>query len=371
MSIVYLDKPETFTQNVAFSDDSGYKIHPNLVTWCVFDSSGVEVAGFFNPAVKTKTGFSSFWTPSKSGNYSILWKTDDLEFRNNIFVYPKSADKQLQDPPNAAFKSFPSSTSLTQSDLPIYFRDDLGDLVNPVHVVYSVIDSSGKSITGFSSLPAVQFDIGSFYAQYTTPCFTGTYKIRWDFQKDVESPLESSFMTFNVVAPPTRCSFVIIHNSCFGNNRPPTPQPTVETEITGPVNQMHLPFGPLPASGVFTDQDPYILPVGTRRISFFISYQRGFSGGHASFRLFWNNGIEEVQETLIDSVYENVDSAHSNQSMYLQDTSGPTPADDNLIRFIMYVDVPPGIISVRLRASETGYASLPGSCGITITPSLV
>ena len=125
------------------------------------------------------------------------------------------------------------------------------------------------------------------------------------------------------------------------------------------------------ASGVFTDQDPYILPVGTRRISFFISYQRGFSGGHASFRLFWNNGIEEVQETLIDSVYENVDSAHSNQSMYLQDTSGPTPADDNLIRFIMYVDVPPGIISVRLRASETGYVSLPGSCGITITPSLV
>lgn len=371
MSIVYLDRPETFVQNISFSDDSGYRVHPNLVTCCVFDSSGVEVAGFFNPAVKTKSGFAFNWFPSKSGNYSITWKADELEFQNSIFVYPKSIDKQLSETPNSNLKNFLSSTTLSQSDLPIFFRDDHGNLVNPVHVVYSVLDSKGKSVTGPSFIQAVQFDIGSFYAQYTTPYLTGSYKIRWDFQKDIDSSLESSFMSFNVVAPPTRCSFVIIHNSCFGNNKPPVQPPTVETEITGPVNQMHLPFGPLPSSGVFTDQDPYVLPVGTRRISFFIAYQRGFSGGHASFRLFWNNGVEEVQETLIDSVYENVDSAHSNQSMYLQDTSGPSPADDNVIRFIMYLDVPPGIVSVRLRAAETGYPTLPGSCGITITPSLV
>jgi hypothetical protein len=126
---------------------------------------------------------------------------------------------------------------------------------------------------------------------------------------------------------------------------------------------------PLPAGGAFTNQPSYVIPSGVRHVTFYLSYTRGFVNGFPVLRLLWGNGVEETQETLVDSDITVLTPALSSQNMFLQDLDGPIPQDDNPVNFILYVTVPGGSKTVRLLVAEKGVPGAPGTIGIALTAS--
>lgn len=133
---------------------------------------------------------------------------------------------------------------------------------------------------------------------------------------------------------------------------------------------VHLSQTYLPANGEYTSQAIWPVPHGIRRVTFYISYARGLPGGYASFRLMWGNGVEEVQETLIDSESNFLlTSIDVSQDLFLQDLSGPAPQNSDPVSFTIYATIPGGTTTVRLLAAEKGIPGAPGIVSITLTAS--
>jgi hypothetical protein len=132
---------------------------------------------------------------------------------------------------------------------------------------------------------------------------------------------------------------------------------------------VHLASTVLPAGGIFTSQQAFPIPLGIRKIAFYVTYANGgFPGGFAVFRLLWGNGTEEVQETILDTDLSIIPPTGV-QSLLLQDLNGPAPSGLSPVTFIIYTTVPGGAIGVRLIAAEKGFIGLPGTLSIALTAS--
>lgn len=129
---------------------------------------------------------------------------------------------------------------------------------------------------------------------------------------------------------------------------------------------------PLPGAGAFTAQVPSAVPLGTRRVTYWITYTRGAAGGFPRFRLEIGNGVEILNPHVLDAASlaptaPTSDFATSN--IYREEILGPVPPDAGSIDYELSFELPPATTQMRLLAAEGGVPATPGSCGFAFTGS--
>lgn len=121
---------------------------------------------------------------------------------------------------------------------------------------------------------------------------------------------------------------------------------------------------PLPGGGAFTGDTAFAVPAGIRWITFWVTYTRGAAGGYPIFRIFHGNGVEEGNDIVIEQTAAVVQPI-GNQSFYLQELSGPVPATNDPLVYVIPVRVAVGSTFMRLRAAEAGVVGTPGTIAVT------
>lgn len=405
------------------SNWNGYAQDAASVRYTIFSNDGSKVSGTKLTAIKRRTGeyYIPWITDVANGNYRIEWeiqedwgssyvKKTDFFFVVDPSAYPYGQISPLGVPTPGQF-TFLTGQGLGPGDLPLYLKNNSGFLQNAFAVFFTIFDVAGCPIVGRSA--AGQVGVGTYFAPWYVNVGSGDYVIQWEFQQDLNSPLESVRTGFSVVCP--AAPFVLVEPvlwtlscgsyslpacysppviyaravighcdpgpPCFFNNScapcppAPCPAPSPMPPFPGPSGCcfeipriIHLGTGYLPPSGGFTNQPYYVIPQCVRKVAFYVTYARSAIGGFAVVRLMWGDGVTESQETLLDlSTF--INEPISSQNMYLQEMNGPTPADGNPISFIVEGIVPGGTKTVRLIAAEKGKPGAPGTIGITLTAS--
>jgi hypothetical protein len=410
---------------LSLTNEFGYASDAYSVRYTVFSDSGVQISGKSLPAIRKSTGV--YYAPLttlgvKNSNYHIEWEIIDV-----FGQYPKKFIKQffILDPssylhgspltknniPERGKFTYLSGSYLSKGDLPLFLTSQDGFFVDAFAVFWMIKDISGYLI--HPKTFACHCGPGEYYAEWRVCVPSGDYIITWEWMECPDSSLKSNSMGFSVIDPVipyipiapvlcerllhdkcndnkmifyprvlTMCSdndrvnhhdhdFIKNNSSCSGCNIMLPPVYTNSCCFGAEVPRtIHLPTQVLPVSGIETDQPPYKIPHGIKKIAFYISYTRGAAGGYAGFRLLWGNGVEETQESLVDVDINKESSSNSSQSISLLDLCGPTPIDDNKINFIFYVTAPGGSSTVRLVACEKGVTGSPGTIGIVLTASV-
>ena len=400
------------------TNGNGYPQNAFNVRWTVFRADGSFASGKGLPAVKADAGeyYAPWCVDEKNGCYNVLWEYQEAPgcpvvteliplFVVNVSSYDGCGELTGDAVPEPGCSKFLTGTLLGRGDLPLFLTDPNGFPSNAFGVFWTIFNAIGNSVT--EKNVAVLAATGEYYAQWLVTANSGDYTIKWEWMEAVDAPFESKSREFGVVNPPTpyaplapykcftggfnpACDGVILAPSSLTSASVPcAPSPcppvaaAVACSVTVPIippvaatNQccpfeiprtVHLPTGPLPLGGAFTDQPAYKIPEKIRNVTFYGSYVRGAPGGFPVFRLLWGNGVEETQETMIDMDFEVLSPAQSNQDIYLQNLTGPVPDTDAPVNFILHVCVPGGATCVRLIAAEKGATASPGTLGLTLT----
>jgi len=402
------------------TNEEGYAQDAASVRWTVFDPYGVRISGSNIPAIKAVVGeyYAPWFSDVRNGNYTIRWEIQETHASAPKFIEEKFF---VVDPssypsgyvlssgiPLPGEKTYLSGTNLGPNDLPLFLRNDDGVLTDALAVFWTILNVAGTAVTPRYAAPHI--GLGAYYAPWYVNVSSGDYSVLWEFQQDSDSPMQSIKMGFSVINPSAPIVNQLVDASCGApgfdnaivicpviqsvlvNCTSPTiacgvsitvsggggcgpayipsvcvPSTSYCTPVTIP-RTIHLDYQPLPPSGNFTDQAPYQLPVGIKNITFYIRYARGAVGGQAGLQLFWSDGTQEYQETIVD-LDVNGPTIMGQQGLYLQNLVSPIPTDDDPIDFVLYVSVPGGAKTTRLIANEIGVPGSPGSVGITLTAS--
>ena len=126
----------------------------------------------------------------------------------------------------------------------------------------------------------------------------------------------------------------------------------------------------LPAAGAYTPAQSLGVPVGTKRIAFWISYTRGAAGGFPVFRpQFQGNGVGIAMSanTVLDLSSFGTAGEFGTAKFYAEKLEGPPPSDDNELTYQLTFEVPPFTTIVELLAAEAGVVGTPGTIAIRYT----
>lgn len=406
------------------TNENGYAQDATRVLWTVFDPSGRQVSGRRIPAIRAAVGeyYAPWFSDVRNGNYSMRWEIQESSgsglrsVTQPFFVVDPSSYETLNGKiPQGAVPVpggfvFLTGTTTSRGDLPLFLKDDSGVPANASAVLWTIYDAAGNQVS--PTTVANQAAYGEYFAAWFVNVQSGDYTIKWQFQRDQSSPLQSATMGFSVVNPsqpyalalpscpeggqeqfiaPTLILASVLANAGAATiNVAPAGFPSISivapvVPVVSPIpsggnddfeipRTVHLASQALPPSGIFTEQVPYNVPPLVRNVTFYISYTRGAPNGYAVFKLLWGNGQEEVQETTVSfdlgaPVGPSLAPPVAMNTMYLQALTGPMPPDNNPISFILYVGVPGGAKTVRLLAAEAGVPGAPGTVGITLTAS--
>jgi hypothetical protein len=379
------------------SNLNGYAQNAFSVRWTVYAANGAQVSGKALPAIKARVGeyYAPWCTDVRNGSYRISWEVQEVSgceiqhFCEGFFVVDPSSYIHCLPPsgnaiPAEGYGTFLTGSLLGRGDLPLYLKNGSGYPENAYVVFWTIIDAVGRAITS-KSLASLAVT-GEYYAQWPVMVGSGNYTILWEYQQDVDSPMQSAKMRFSVVCPAAPYVVMVLNNGCpsapirlcsgvivvncppIPYIPPPSPSPGGDCCDFEIPRTIHIPNGALPPAGAYTVQPNYIIPKRIRHVTFYINYTRGFTGGFTSLRLMWGNGTEETQETLLNTEFTPND-PYSDQSLYLQDLDGPIPQNNSPVSFMIEAAVPGGATTVRLLASEGGVPGSPGTLGITLTAS--
>jgi hypothetical protein len=407
------------------SNQNGYAQDAFSVRWTVRSADGAQASGKSLPAIRARCGeyYAPWQTDVKNGSYQITWEIQEVsggvieQFSEGFFVVDPSSYIPCAPPegnaiPVEGFGTFLTGSMLGRGDLPLFLKDGSGYPHDAYAVFWTIQDAIGRPIGSRES--ATHAALGEYYVQWPVMVGSGDYTVLWEYQQDQSSPMQSAKMRFSVIYPAAPFVVVVVEqcpgkpqictptsltspfiaipqmlsptceqpvSGCGGvivinNYPPPFPPPFPPPPPSGGggccgfeiARSIHLPTGPLPPAGNFTNQQYYLIPQRVRHITFYVTYSRGAVGGYASLRLMWGNGTEETQETLIDMDYATYNQ-FSLQNLSLQEFEGPVPPDDSPVNFMIEAGVPGGSTTVRLIATEGGVPAAPGTIGITLTAS--
>ncbi len=271
----------------------------------------------------------------------------------------------------AACGSFYAGQCLGPDDLVVRILDEDGLPSQAFVVFYTIFDSCGRLVLGRSQA-APGSAVGGYYAPWRTYA-SGNFQVKWEWMLSVDSPFESICACFSVVDPP---AFFSVCGNDMPNFRqcPPGGSPQVivvsgccDDEVIS--RTVVLPEQTLPVGGQFTTQVAYVLSPKIRRVTFFVKYAQGVTGGFPVVRLMWGNGSEETQASIINGTFASFGAALATNQIRLNDLVGPVPNSDDPINFLIESTVPGGATSVRLLIAEGGMIGIPGSAEITLTGS--
>lgn len=94
---------------------------------------------------------------------------------------------------------FTSCHVFTQGDLPIFFKDALGNPINPYKVTFSLYlnQACGPVLVGCKGLTPVNVNVGEYYAQGVSS-YPGDWFVEWVYQETVDSPPIKVIFPFKV-----------------------------------------------------------------------------------------------------------------------------------------------------------------------------
>jgi hypothetical protein len=94
--------------------------------------------------------------------------------------------------------------TLTQDDLKILIRDNIGNLVDPFYIRYSIFDytTGVEVLIGAPDRIPATMGVGVYYANTTMPLDAniGDWVVRWNFRETSASPTVQVVQEFNIVA---------------------------------------------------------------------------------------------------------------------------------------------------------------------------
>jgi len=412
---------------LSLSNDLGQAQDAASVRWTVYSASGSQMSGKGLPAVKSTVGeyYAPWFTDVSGGSYRIDWEIQDQScapsrtVSEHFFVVNPEMYTPCGISPSVVVGegTFKVGSQLGAQDLPLYLSNADGMPQDAYAVFWTIVCPKGRAVTPRSY--AARSGTGSYFAPWLVAVPGGDYNISWEFQQDVDSPLQSKVQGFYVLSPvpsftivlsssccetslqsctevvQTRASpvFIIPCGSGFSDVDPGffqcgsapracapcAPSVPVPPIMPNPSRSaccafeipriVHIPMGQLPAGCAYTTQPQYPIPTGVRHVTFYVTYTRGAPGGFPTFKLLWGNGTEEIQETTLEQCERNATSFSVTQSLFVQNLDGPAPSDGLPVSFSLETTVPGGANRVRLVAAEKGLCGIPGSLGITLTAS--
>lgn len=124
----------------------------------------------------------------------------------------------------------------------------------------------------------------------------------------------------------------------------------------------------LPAAGAFTAAQATAVPVGTKRVSFWITYTQGAAGGYPSFRpQYQTAGGDSGRATVLDLSSFTAANPEGTTKFYLEDLDGPAPTDGQPITYELTFLLPADVTGIDLMAAEKGVTATPGTIGVRFT----
>lgn len=100
--------------------------------------------------------------------------------------------------------AFQPGQTLTQNDLKIVIRDNVGTLVDPYYIRYSIFDytTGVEVLIGAPDQVPATTGVGQYYVSTTIPLDAniGDWIVRWNFRETAVSPLVQVVQEFNIVA---------------------------------------------------------------------------------------------------------------------------------------------------------------------------
>ena len=94
--------------------------------------------------------------------------------------------------------------TLTQDDLKILIRDNIGNLVDPYYIRYSIFDytTGVEVLIGTPDQIPSTMGVGQYYVNTTIPLDAniGDWLVRWNFRETAVSPIVQVVQEFNIVA---------------------------------------------------------------------------------------------------------------------------------------------------------------------------
>lgn len=374
------------------TNDLGYKTDPFYVKWTIFDINDNRISGNKLPAIKSGVGnyYAPWFACAKKGCHKIIWEyklfpTCEPTYLQQDF-YIQSADNfscscsPCTDSSNTSkCSAFPIGTQLGRGDLSIYLKDGDGIPLSAHAVTWQIYNSNGCQITALKD--AVQVVTGEYFADFFVNVGAGEYYIQWKVLETSDSPAEVFTYNFTVLCSSINVCIYAPQEIfyccgsaanqipyCFSTTLPQDNSSMLQCCDFEIPRVIHLSEQNLPVGGAFTNQPKYLIPSKIRLITFYIRYRRNGTGGFASLKLLWGNGVEEAQSTLINGDFIN-NSQNSLQNMYMNVYNGPVPLTDDFITFSIETVVPGGSKTARLLASESGLPMQPGIIEITLTAS--
>lgn len=126
----------------------------------------------------------------------------------------------------------------------------------------------------------------------------------------------------------------------------------------------------LPAAGAFTTTQTKAVPLGTKRVTFWVTYTRGAAGGYPLFRPYFfggSGGTVQGRLAVLDLSSFAAAAPEGTTNFYLETLRGPAPADDLAIRFQLTFELPAYASFIDLFCAEGGAVGTPGTIEVDYT----
>jgi hypothetical protein len=109
----------------------------------------------------------------------------------------------------------------------------------------------------------------------------------------------------------------------------------------------------LPAAGAYTTPTQYALPQAAEKVTFYVSYARGGSGGQAQHTVWLGNGTEFAQAPNYDFTWTAL--------------QGPATTSASEIQYAIVVEVAGGVTHIGLASAEVGNTGSPGTMDVYLS----
>ena len=212
--------------NIFIKDGSGQLFDPNFVSYSLVDENGVSLlTGVNNSPAKESVGW--FWAnikiPNETpvGTYYIKWdvqdtSSDELQQIDQKFGVVKIAEKNVSFTPTIGGVVYYPGQTLTEKDLYIITRNQIGNQADVYKISYSVSQriSGLEILISPQELTPIRLGVGHYFANYQIPgdALPGDYYIRWKFNETPSSEENFATQEFAVI------DGSVIVTSIYGEN---------------------------------------------------------------------------------------------------------------------------------------------------------
>jgi hypothetical protein len=121
----------------------------------------------------------------------------------------------------------------------------------------------------------------------------------------------------------------------------------------------------LPAAGAFVNANATV-PIGTKRVTFWITYTRGAAGGYPAIRI--STRVSSVQDfhrvIILDLSSFAASGPIGIENFYVEELLGPAPGDGNPLRYELTIVMPANAQEFEFQIAERGVTLTPGTVSV-------